>query len=48
MEGSKVLHLWVVMDIKGEAHNVAKGKTDMPSGFDMVKRVAKGLLMWES
>ena len=48
LEGSEVLHLGVIVNIKGEARNVTKGKLDMPSGFDMVKGVTKGLFMWES
>jgi len=48
LEGSEVLHLGVIVNIKGEASNVTKGKSDMPSGFDMVKGVTEGLFMWES
>jgi len=48
LESSEVLHLRVVVDIKREASNVAKGKADMPSGFGMVKRIAKGLFMRKS
>jgi len=47
LECSEVLHLGVIVDIEREAGNVAKGKSDMPSGFGMVKGVAKGLFMWE-
>jgi len=48
LEGSEVLHLGVIVNIKGEASNVTKSKLDMPSGFDMVKGVTEGLFMWES
>jgi len=48
LESSEVLHLRVVMDIKREASNVAKGKADMSSGFSMVKRIAKGLFVRKS
>jgi len=48
LEGLEVLHLGVIVDIGREASNVTKGKMDMPSGFDMVKGVAKGLFMWKS
>ena len=48
LEGSEVLHLGVIINIEGEASNVTKSKSDVPSGFDMVKGVTKGLFVWES
>ncbi len=48
LESSEVLHFGVIVNIEREASNVAKGKMDMPSGFGMVKRIAKGLLMRKS
>jgi len=48
LEGSEVLHLRVVMDIKGEARNVAKGNADMSIRFGMVEGVAKGLFIGKS
>jgi len=48
LESSEVLHLGVIVNIKREASNVAKGKMDVSSGFGMVKRIAKGLLVRKS
>jgi len=48
LESPEVLYLRVIMDVKRESSNVAKGKVDMSSGFGMVERVAKGLFVRKS
>jgi len=48
LEGQEVLYLGVIVNIKRESINIAKGDTDMSIRFGMVKGVAKGLFIGKS
>ncbi len=48
LEGPEVLYLGVIVNIKRESINIAKGDTDMSIRFDVVKGVAKGLFIGKS